>query len=76
MDQKTIELYCKYIIKPLEEQKNQLEKELLSTKFLRRFMKKRELSIDILRPVGYTGLACAGLSCRHCDDAGDCGASR
>jgi len=44
MDQKTIELYCKYIIKPLEEQKNQLEKELLSTKFLRRFMKKRELS--------------------------------
>ena len=40
------------------------------------FMKKRELSIDILRPVGYTGLACAGLSCRHCDDAGDCGASR
>lgn len=44
MDPKTIELYCKYIIKPLEEQKNQLEREILKTKFVRRSMKKRELA--------------------------------
>lgn len=44
MDPKTIELYCKYIIKPLEKQKNQLEKEILNTKFLKKFMKKRELA--------------------------------
>jgi len=44
MDSKTIELYCKYIIKPLEEQKNKLEKDILNTKFLKKFMKKRELA--------------------------------
>ena len=43
MDSKTIELYCKYIIKPLEKQKSQLEKEILNTNFLKKFMKKKEL---------------------------------
>lgn len=44
MDPKIIELYCKYIIKPLEKQKNKLEKEILNAKFLRKSMKKRELA--------------------------------
>lgn len=43
MDPKTIELYCKYIIRPLEKQKNKLEREILKTKLMRRFIKKREL---------------------------------
>lgn len=45
MDVRVIELYCKYIIKPLEEQKNQLERELLHVKFWNRSLKKRELAL-------------------------------
>lgn len=43
MDLRIAELYCKYIIKPLEEKKNKLERELPKMKFWRRPGKREEL---------------------------------
>ncbi|MCI8588697.1 MAG: hypothetical protein HFG40_03500 [Bacilli bacterium] len=44
MDIKVIELYCKYIIKPLEERKNKLEREVMNAKFWNRSSKEEELN--------------------------------
>lgn len=43
MDISVIELYCKYIVKPIEEKKNQLERELLTTGRFNRSIKEKEL---------------------------------
>jgi len=45
MDVKVIELYCKYIINPLEEQKNQLERELVNSSFFNRKRIQEKLTI-------------------------------
>ncbi len=45
MDTRMVELYCKYIIKPLEKQKNQLERELTKAKFWKKSIKREELAL-------------------------------
>lgn len=43
MDVKVIESYCKYIIKPLDVRKSQLERELITAKFFQKSKIKFEL---------------------------------
>lgn len=45
MDTRVVDLYCKYIIKPLDERKSQLERELLTAKFWNKSRIKKELEI-------------------------------
>lgn len=45
MDTRVVDLYCKYIIKPLDERKSQLERELLTAKFWNKSKIKKELEV-------------------------------